>query len=96
MFVNGVVSSTSTFSGPPVNIVRNYNWIGKSNWANTYTNAVYDEIKIYSGALNSSQILSDYQVSSIAPPILLNSWNFNGNYLDSVGSANLYLSLIHI
>jgi len=67
MFVNGVVVGTSTSKGPPQNIVRNHNWIGRSNWNDVPANAIYDEIRIYSGALNSSQILNDFQVSSIAP-----------------------------
>lgn len=55
LFVNGV----QVGSGPllsPLNVVRNSNYIGKS------ANAIYDEIKIYQGALTTNQVLDHYNI----------------------------------
>ncbi len=45
----------------PQNILRTRNYFGKSNWAqDPLTNAIFDDIRIYSRALNSSEIESLY------------------------------------
>ncbi len=44
----------------PNNVTRNSNFIGKSNSNDYNTDAVYDELKIYSGSLTSNYILDDY------------------------------------
>ena len=61
VYVNG----TNVGSGPqntPRNVTRNYNYIGKS-WfpADALADATYDEIKIYSGALQVTDILKEYE-----------------------------------
>ncbi len=46
-------------------LTRTTNYIGKSNWAtNPNADAIYDEFKIYQGALSSSDIMNEYQISS--------------------------------
>ena len=76
-FVSFVLSGTTGFiyvngnqvgSGilnVPNNKIRTTNFIGKSNWPNDFnTDAIYDEIKIYQGALSSDDIMNEYQISS--------------------------------
>ncbi len=40
------------------------NYIGKSNWDAPSADAIYDEFKIYQGALSSDEIMNEYQNSS--------------------------------
>ena len=48
----------------PNNITRTRNYIGKSNWpTGINADAIYDEFKIYEGALTSTFILNEYQSS---------------------------------
>lgn len=64
IYVNGnlTVSAIQNF---PNNVIRNNNYVGKSNWAsNTNANATYDDLKIYNGSLSAAQILNDYITSS--------------------------------
>jgi len=56
--INGTLDLTN-------NIIRTSNYIGKSNWASSLNaDAIYDELKIYQGALSSSDIMNEYQISS--------------------------------
>ena len=49
----------------PNNIIRTNNFIGKSNQLNdSNADAIYDEIKIYQGALTSTEIMNEYNISS--------------------------------
>ncbi len=49
----------------PNNLNRKYNYFGKSNWAeNSNADAIYDEIKIYKGALSKDEINYIYTYSS--------------------------------
>ena len=64
IYVNGNQVANNTMLIPN-NIVRASNYIGKSNFASdANTNATYDEIKIYKGALTSDQIINEYNSSS--------------------------------
>ena len=59
-YLNGVRIKTGTFFSPN-NVQRASNFIGKSNWeSQPNTNAIYDEIKIYRGAMSDDQVLADY------------------------------------
>jgi hypothetical protein len=58
-YLNGVRINTGTFFSPN-NVQRTSNFIGKSNWdGQPNTNAIYDEIKIYRGAMSDDQLLID-------------------------------------
>jgi hypothetical protein len=64
IYVNGNQVGTGTLHVPN-NIIRTSNYIGKSNWGvDPNADAVYDELKIYQGALSSSDIMNEYQYSS--------------------------------
>lgn len=41
----------------PRAVVRTNNFIGKNNWNDSYANAIYDDIKIYQGAMTASEVL---------------------------------------
>ena len=57
IYVNGILFATGTATGPPNNIQRAHNYIGKSSSTNNQdVNAILDEIKIFSVALTQSQI----------------------------------------
>ena len=64
IYVNGNQVASGTLNVPN-NITRKSNYIGKSN-TTVYPNAdaIYDEIKIYQGALSSDYIMNEYQISS--------------------------------
>ncbi len=60
IYVNGgQIASTNKLLNPK-NKVRESNFIGKSNSNDSHADAVYDELKIYSGSLSSSELLDDY------------------------------------
>jgi hypothetical protein len=62
--VNGNQVGTGTLNIPN-NIRRTTNYIGKSNWPwDSDANAIYDEFKIYQGALSFDDIMNEYQNSS--------------------------------
>jgi hypothetical protein len=64
IYVNGIQVGTGQ-SFAPSKILRTKNYIGKSNWdANSYADAIYDEIKIYQGGLSLNQIINEYNFSS--------------------------------
>jgi hypothetical protein len=64
IYVNGKQVKNGA-SKKPNNILRTNNYIGKSNWVgHLNADAVYDEFKIYQGALSSSDILNEYLISS--------------------------------
>jgi hypothetical protein len=62
IYVNGNQVKTNQLNVPN-SILRANNYIGKSNFGNANTDAVYDEFKIYQGALSSSDIMNEYQIS---------------------------------
>ena len=64
VYVNGSQVVNGSLHAPN-NITRTTNFIAKSNWAShSNADAIYDEVKIYKGALSSSDILNEYQISS--------------------------------
>lgn len=60
IYVNAIEIVSKIFLAS-LTILRTKNFIGKSNWYwDPNANAVYDEIKIYSGALTPQKIVSEY------------------------------------
>ncbi|MBL7975867.1 MAG: choice-of-anchor D domain-containing protein, partial [Candidatus Kapabacteria bacterium] len=57
IYINGVPTASSTFP-TPVNVVRNNNYIGRSNWGlgDPDANAIFDEIRIWNVAKTQAQI----------------------------------------
>lgn len=64
VYVNGNQVGSGTILLPK-KIVTTLNYIGKSNWVNDeYAEAVYDDIKIYSGALSSNDVINIYNTEN--------------------------------
>jgi len=68
IYINGNQVANSTMRMPN-NILRTSNFIGKSNWdvlsdLKTVSNAIYDEMKIYKGAMTSAEIMNEYITSN--------------------------------
>ncbi len=63
IYVNGIQQCTGTLIAPSY-ISRQYNYIGNANPAQSYPNAIYDDLKIYENSLTSAQVLNDYTISS--------------------------------
>jgi len=78
LYINGVFQVTG-FMGMPDAVIRVNNTIGGNNFGQSNANAIYDDIKIYNGALNSTNILNDY-LNSRVMPVVINQWSFNGKY----------------
>ena len=58
IYIDGKATSGFTLSGDAKNLQRNYNYIGKSNWAaDSLAVAIYDDIRIYNRALCAAEIL---------------------------------------
>ena len=49
----------------PNSVVRNTNYIGKSNNGNDNSNAIYDDIRIYTGAYSDQSILNDFTTNTV-------------------------------
>ncbi len=60
IYVNGNQVANDTLNVPN-NITRINNYIGKSD---LNADAIYDEFKIYEGALSSSNIMNEYKINS--------------------------------
>ncbi len=103
-YLNGVENCLSyELAVLPASINRPFNFFGRDYSFDGYANGAYDDVKFYSGAMDSASIMSDYQSSSKPPitttklttttakpvPVLVNSWAFNGDFSDSVGGANV-------
>jgi len=58
VYLNGRLAVSKTVIVPP-NVLRNYNTIGRYRPI-----AVYDDLKLYQGAMSQEQILNDYIISS--------------------------------
>ena len=66
-YLNGVLSISQAAQLNSVSRANNY--IGKSPWVgDAYINALFDEIKIFSAALNSTQIISE--MNKLQPTLL--------------------------
>ena len=63
IYVNGIQVGTGSLFEPS-NVTRMSNYIGKSNWGDPNANAIYDDLKIYNGAMSAAEILNDYTTSS--------------------------------
>jgi len=88
-YINGV-QDTSGFLLSPVSVTRTSNYIGKSNWPyDSNANAIYDEIKIFNGALYSDMISTDFQFSSYQSFNLINYWPMS-NLSDIISGSDLY------
>ena len=99
IYVNGNLFA----SGPllrPKDVLRKYNYIGKSNWpSDSNADAIYDEIKIYKGALSPNSIISSYysSLSTISScdgiknrnVFLINHWPMS-SLSDVIGRASLF------
>jgi len=86
IYVNGNQVTTGTLY-VPINIIRRNNNIGKSNWNEPNADAIYDELKIYQGALSSADIMNEYKLNS--NECIINYWPMS-NLNDIVGEANLF------
>ncbi len=61
IYINGVIWKTGTTSKLPRDIVRNYNYIGRSNWtADLYYQGYIDDFRIYNRALTVQEIQDLY------------------------------------
>ena len=77
IYINGVAAGISTFS-TPVNIVRNYCYIGKSNWGDPYANAIFDELRIWNTAKTQAEIQASMNTELAGTePGLVAYYNFN-------------------
>ena len=70
IYVNGALSMSSTLSSIN-NVTRSTNYIGKDSYCSSKIDAIYDELKIYQGAMSADAILTDYTTSSSGKVILV-------------------------
>jgi hypothetical protein len=63
IYINGIASGSGSFP-TPANVVRNLNYIGRSNWGtgDPDANAVYDELRIWNIAKTPTQIMAEMNV----------------------------------
>jgi len=62
LYLNGDILVKSNDMSKPNNVNRTRNYIGHNNWDGyNSTNAIFDDLKIYQGAMSSEQIANDYE-----------------------------------
>jgi hypothetical protein len=92
IYVNGNQVGNGTLNVPN-NITRRSNFIGKSNWNDAYADAIYDEFKIYQGALSFCILINEYILNYNNGEIInycpSNYWPMN-NLSDVTGGADLF------
>jgi hypothetical protein len=75
IYVNGSQIANGTLQAPN-NTIRTSNYIGKSNWkTDSNADAIYDDMKIYQGALSSVAIMNEYDTQSNQ-----GTYNLNSNF----------------
>jgi hypothetical protein len=58
IYIDGVLIAQNVQT-PPATIIRNFNYIGRSNWTNDgYANATFDDFRIHNRALSESEIIA--------------------------------------
>ena len=57
-YINGVQVATSSSTCVESSGTRTSNYIGRSNWADAYADAIYDDFRIWNVARTATQILS--------------------------------------
>ena len=61
IYINGSLDKSETIIYLPRAVNRNYSYIGKSKWNDvSYVDAVYNDFKIYRGALTSDEIYKEF------------------------------------
>ena len=63
IYVNGILSSNGSLPTPE-NVYRKSNFIGWDNFVDSQSNAIYDELKIYSTALSPEKISLDMSIGA--------------------------------
>ena len=63
IYINGKLDKSDNSQTVPTSKQRTTNYIGKSNQAVDLAYAIYDDIMLYSGAMNSLQISNHYEYS---------------------------------
>jgi hypothetical protein len=67
LYVNSELAIKGIQTTRPSKIIRNNNFIGQSNYPAANINAIYDDIKIYDGALSEQLIKLDYFSFELTP-----------------------------
>jgi hypothetical protein len=92
IYVNGNQVATGNLY-VPTNVARTSNFIGKSNWPkDSNAIAIYDEFKIYQGALSFCNLMNEYILNHngvIVNYCPSNYWPMS-NLSDVIGGANLF------
>lgn len=79
IYVNGVLTGLVNYTGnsredyelyKPSNVKRTSNFIGTNSWNDSYADAIYDDLKIYTGAMTEAQICADFNSSKIRKIII--------------------------
>lgn len=60
IYVNAIFNQTINNSIYPDNTIRNYNYLGKSNWNDPYLNGAIDDFRMYNRVLSVTEILTIY------------------------------------
>jgi len=77
LYTNGVLVSSGRLTVPLGSINDVNNWLGRSQWNDPYFTGLFNEFRIYAGAMNDSQVAASYAAGPDAdimvPLIVLNT-----------------------
>jgi hypothetical protein len=60
IYLNCTLRNSEILTYLPRNLVRNNNYIGKSNWPDDYANAKFRNVRIYNRALSQNELKTDF------------------------------------
>ena len=67
IYINGVAVTNGTVTAPSGTVIRNNNYIGRSNWgADPYANALFDELRLWKVARTADQI-RQFMTEAVSP-----------------------------
>ncbi len=91
LYINGVAVVSGPVAAPNALITRTNNYIGRSNWSvNSYANAIFDEVRIWSVARSQADIQADMMHPLTgSEPGLVAYWKFDeGSGTNAANSAS--------
>lgn len=91
IYINGsAVASTKIGSaGTTVHLGTGQFEIGGNNWAGTYGNGLFDEVRVWTDIRTAQEMMDNYQKELIGNEAgLVGYWKFNGNTSDSTANGN--------
>jgi hypothetical protein len=92
IYINNVITGSQKKFFGPNNVIRNYNYVGASNCKrNSPTNAYIDDLRIYSRALSTDELVRTSIKNNPPSDDLIYYWPLDNQLNDLINGADMYL-----